>query len=147
MNFRFLRRASVRAVVVSAMTFGFLGTVATVASASGGNKFYVATTGNNMGNNCSSQSNPCQTISYALQKQAAEDATGTIHVAAGTYDEQITATPANSNVTIKGAGEGTTIIEPPTWDPLERHGHRLRPTRSSTSWTSSQAPPHSTSRS
>ena len=113
MNFRFLRRTSVRAVVVGAMTFGFIGTAATVASASGGNNFYVATTGSNTGNNCSSATNPCQTISWALQKQAAEDVTGTIHVAAGTYVEQITATPANSNVTIKGASETGTIIEPP----------------------------------
>ena len=57
---------------------------------------------------------PCQTITWALQKQAAEDVTGTIHVAAGTYVEQVTATPANSNVTIKGASEATTIIEPPS---------------------------------
>lgn len=113
MNFRFLRRTSVRAVVVAAMTFGFIGTAASVASASGGNNFYVANTGNNTGNNCSNSANPCQTISWALQKQAAEDVTGTIHVAAGTYVEQVTATPANSNVTIKGAGEGNTIVEPP----------------------------------
>ena len=113
MNVRFLRRASCRAVVVAAMTFGFIGTAATVASASGGNNFYVATTGSNTGNNCSSATAPCQTITWALQKQAAEDVTGTIHVAAGTYVEQVTATPANSNVTIKGASEATTIIEPP----------------------------------
>ena len=113
MNFRFLRRASVRVVVVGAMTFGFIGTAATVASATGTNNFYVATTGSNTGNNCSSATNPCQTISWALQKQAAEDVTGTVHVAAGTYVEQLTVTPANSNVTIKGAGEGNTVIEPP----------------------------------
>jgi hypothetical protein len=114
MNFRFLRRASGRAVVVGAMTFGFIGTAASVASASGGNNFYVATTGTNAGNNCSASTNPCQTISYALQKQAAENVSGTIHVAAGTYVEQVTATTGNDNVTIKGAGEGNTIIEPPS---------------------------------
>ncbi len=113
MNVRFLRRASGRAVVVAAMTFGFIGTAATVASASGGNNFYVSTTGTNTGNNCSSSSHPCQTISWALQKQAAENVSGTIHVAAGTYVEQITATSANDDVTIKGAGETSTIIEPP----------------------------------
>ena len=114
MSFRFLRRTSARAVVVAAMTFGFIGTAATVASASGGNNWYVnGTTGNNTGNNCSVETSPCQTISWALQKQAAEDVTGTIHVAAGTYVEQISATPADSDVTIKGAGETNTIIEPP----------------------------------
>jgi hypothetical protein len=95
------------------MTFGVLGTAATVASASGGNNFYVATNGTNTGNNCSNSANPCLTISYALQKQAAENVSGTIHVAAGTYVEQITATTANNNVTILGATEATTIIEPP----------------------------------
>jgi hypothetical protein len=95
------------------MTFGFIGAAATVASASGGNNFYVAHGGTNTGNNCSNSANPCQTISWALQKQAAENVTGTIHVAPGTYVEQVTATTANSNVTIKGAGEGSTIIEPP----------------------------------
>lgn len=114
MNFRFLRRASGRAVVVAAMTVGFIGTAATVASASGGNNFYVATTGTNSGNNCSVSTNPCQTITWALQKQAAENVPGTIHVATGTYVEQITATTANDNVTIKGAGEGNTLIEPPS---------------------------------
>ncbi len=114
MNLRFVRRASVRAVVVAAMTFGFVGTAATVASASGGNNFYVATSGTNTNNNCSVQTNPCQTISFALQEQASENVPGTIHVAAGTYVEQITATTANSNVTIKGAGEANTIIEPPS---------------------------------
>jgi hypothetical protein len=96
------------------MTVGFIGTAATVASASGGNNFYVATTGTNAGNNCSTSTNPCQTISYALSEQAAEAVSGTIHVAAGTYVEQVTATTANNNVTIKGAGEGNTIIEPPS---------------------------------
>ena len=114
MNFRFLRRASGRTVVVAAMTFGFIGTAATVASASGPNNFYVATSGTNTGNNCSLSTNPCQTITWALQKQAAENVPGTIHVATGTYVEQITATTANDNVTIKGAGEGNTIIEPPS---------------------------------
>ncbi len=114
MNFRFLRRASGRAVVVGAMTFGFIGTAATVAAASGGNNWYVATTGTNAGNNCSSSSNPCATIQYALTEQAAEHVTGTVHVAAGTYVGQVTATSGDDNVTIKGANEGTTIIEPPS---------------------------------
>ncbi len=114
MNVRLLRRASGRAIVVTAMTFGFIGAAATVASASSPNNFYVSTTGHNTDNNCSASSEPCLTISYALSQQAAEHVSGTIHVATGVYVEQITATTSNDNVTIKGAGEGNTVIEPPS---------------------------------
>ena len=113
MSFRLLRRTSGRAIVVAAMTLGFIGTVATVASAAP-NNFYVAPTGNNTNNDCANSASPCATISWALTKQADSGVPGTIFVAAGTYVEQVSITPANSGVTIKGKGEASTIIEPPS---------------------------------
>ncbi len=114
---RFIRRASARALACAAVTFAIMATSATsatVASASSANNFYVSTTGTNTGNNCANRDDPCKTISYALQEQASQDVPGTIHVRAGTYVEQVTASALSSNVTIKGAGEGSTIIEPPS---------------------------------
>jgi len=119
MTHRFLRRSAGRAVVALAMTAGVVGAAASVASANTGNtgktgnNWYVATTGNNTANNCSTKSAPCATINYALSEQAAELVSGTVHVAAGTYTQQVAATSANDGVTIKGASAATTIIEPP----------------------------------
>ena len=113
MNLRLLRRASGRALVVAAMAGGLLGGVATAASATPTNTWYVAVGGTDSGNNCSVKTNPCATIDYALSEQAGEAVTGTIKVAAGTYTQQVTVEPANSGVTIKGKG-ATTIIEPPS---------------------------------
>ncbi len=95
------------------MVTGFMAITAPGASAVGTNKWYVATTGNNTGNACAVKADPCATISYALQEQAASNTGGTIHVAAGTYIEQLSVTSVNDNVTIKGAG-ATTVIEPPS---------------------------------
>ena len=53
-----------------------------------------------------SLSSPCASISYALSHAAPDT---TIHVAAGTYREQVTIT---HRVTIVGAGEGATVIAP-----------------------------------
>jgi len=82
------------------------------ASAVTPNKWFVATTGNNTGNACTTRSAPCKTIAYALAEQAASAVGGTIQVAAGTYTEQVSLTTANDNVKIKGAG-ATTVIQPP----------------------------------
>src|ERR1700722_3884197 len=104
---------AVSALAVLSMVAGFLAITAPAASASGaGNKWFVATTGTNVGNACTVKANPCQTISYALTEQAASLVGGTIKVAAGTYTEQLSITSANDNVKIKGAG-ATTVIQPP----------------------------------
>jgi Periplasmic copper-binding protein (NosD) len=104
--------ALIMALAVVSMVAGFLAITAPAASAVT-NKWYVATTGTNLGNSCASATHPCKTITYALAEQAAADVGGTINVAAGTYQEQVSITPANDNVKIKGAGT-TTVIEAPT---------------------------------
>ena len=114
MSLRLLRRAPGRAVVVVAMTFGFVGTAASVASASGGNNCTVnANTGNDAANTYTNSASPSATIQHALNEQAASLTTGTVHVAAGTYVEQLTLTTANNGVAIKGAGPTSSLIEAP----------------------------------
>lgn len=103
---------TVMALAVVSMVAGFLAITAPAASASGANKWFVATTGTNVDNACQTQASPCQTISYVLQEQAASLAGGTIHVAAGTYTEQLSLTALNDNVKIVGAGS-TTVVQPP----------------------------------
>jgi hypothetical protein len=114
MNLRSMRRTAVRGLVVAGMTLGVVTTAASVATAQPGNNWYVSTSGTDTGNNCTSSAAPCATIDRALVEQAAANVTGVIHVAAGTYAQQVTAGPGNSNVTIKGAGPSATIIEPPS---------------------------------
>ncbi len=104
---------TVMALALVSMVAGFLAITAPAASASGPNKWYVATSGTNHNNACASATRPCATITYALAEQAASDAAGIINVAAGTYQEQVSITQANDNVKIKGAG-ATTVIEAPT---------------------------------
>ena len=82
-----------------------LALVSTAASASG--NLWVSTSGSDAANNCQTESSPCQTITWALTVAAEGD---TIHVAAGTYNEQVKITRA---VTILGStGSAKTIIEP-----------------------------------
>jgi hypothetical protein len=66
---------------------------------------YVSTTGNDAGNNCMNQANPCKTITHALNKASAGD---TISAAAGTYPEHLT---INKSIIIKGAGMANTFID------------------------------------
>ena len=104
-------RLVVSAVAALTLVFGALGSAlftSLPASASSPSTTYVATTGNNTSNSCTSASTPCQTISYALTKTPAG---GTVSVAAGTYAEQVTIT---KNVSIVGAGAASTVIEPST---------------------------------
>ena len=109
-----LRRALTRALVVAAMTAGLLGAVASSASAQISNNWYVSPSGTDVNNDCTGVNTPCQTIGHTLVEQGADNVSGTIHLAAGTYTEQITASTANDGVTIKGAGASDTIIQPPS---------------------------------
>jgi hypothetical protein len=65
----------------------------------------VATTGTDAPT-CGSPASPCKTISYALGLAASG---ATVHVAAGTYNEQLV---ISHPVSIVGAGAGHTIIQP-----------------------------------
>lgn len=106
--------AGVSALAVLSMVAGFLAITAPAASATGASaKWYVAASGTDIDNACTVKTFPCQTISHALASQAASGFGGTIKVGAGTYTEQLSITPANDNVTIKGAKGGTTVIQPP----------------------------------
>ena len=102
----------VSALAVASMVVGFLAIAAPEASAQT-NTWYVATTGSNTCNSCANQARPCRTISYALTEQAGSVTPGTIHVAAGTYTEQVSITTLNDNVKIQGAGSST-VIQPPS---------------------------------
>jgi hypothetical protein len=112
------RRTSVRVVLIAAMAAGMSLTSASVASAQVRpnivNNWYVAKNGTNTGRNCSNASKPCKTIVYALAEQRAEDVTGIIHVAKGTYNGQLIFSTADDGVTIEGAGESETTISPGT---------------------------------
>ncbi len=68
-----------------------------------------ASTGVNTGS-CRLQTNPCLTITYAI---SVAPSAAIIDVAAGTYAEQVVDS-AQKKLSIVGAGEGTTIIEPST---------------------------------
>lgn len=70
------------------------------------NQYVSSATGVDSGN-CSSDVNPCKTISYALTQ--ASDGT-VMHLAAGTYSEYFT---VNHSVTIVGSGSGSTFIQAP----------------------------------
>ena len=68
--------------------------------------WYVKTTGNDA-NDCLSSAHACKTIQAAISKASTGD---TIKVAAGTYIEQIV---IDRNLTLKGAGVGSTTIQAP----------------------------------
>ncbi len=75
-----------------------------------GAKLYVnGDTGNDGTNTCRRSVNPCQTISHAI---SVAPSTGTIEVAGGDYPEQLNVT--GKNLTINGAGQTRTFIDPST---------------------------------
>ena len=105
-------RVSIGALGAVSLMAGFLAIAAPASAQPSTNHWYVATTGNDTGNACTTKSAPCQTISRALTEQAASGVGGTISLKAGTYTQQVSITSANDGVTIKGAG-ASTIIQPP----------------------------------
>jgi hypothetical protein len=72
-----------------------------------GNQLYVATDGNDSGNNCLTQATPCKTIIHAVGQASSGDI---INIAAGTYKEanQIN---VGKDLTFTGAGMNNTIID------------------------------------
>jgi hypothetical protein len=104
-------RLAMGALGVVSMVAGFAAIAGPTPAGASTNKWFVATTGSDSGNACTTKSAPCKTIARALTEQAASATGGTIQVKAGTYTGQINITSANDNVTIKGAG-ATTIIQP-----------------------------------
>jgi hypothetical protein len=79
---------------------GLLGLLGRGAAAS---DWYVATTGNDLLNNCMSAATPCMTIQAAINKASASD---TIHVAAGLYPEPAGPLTVNKTLTLLGAQNG-----------------------------------------
>jgi parallel beta-helix repeat protein len=100
------------ATLLGVMGVGLVAGPAAVAGASGsGGTLYVSTTGANT-TTCRLSQHPCKTITYAVSQAAVGSV---IKVAAGTYAEQVFVQGAGlNNITIKGAGSGTTIVEPST---------------------------------
>lgn len=66
---------------------------------------YVATTGNDSGNNCLTPANPCATIQHAVNQAFGGE---TVQIAAGTYVENVTIA---KSLTLQGAGAATTIVD------------------------------------
>jgi hypothetical protein len=104
-------RLAMGALGVVSMVAGFAAIAGSTPAGASTNKWFVATTGTDAGNACTTKSAPCKTIGRALMEQAASDTGGTISVKAGTYTGQLSITSANDNVTIKGVG-ATTVIQP-----------------------------------
>jgi parallel beta-helix repeat protein len=104
-----IARRVLTTVAVATLSLGAtaLGTLlmAAPATAAPPSNTYVAPGGTDTGS-CTSTHAPCLTISYALTRTPAG---GTVNVAAGTYNEQLTIT---RGVTISGAGATKTIIDP-----------------------------------
>lgn len=70
---------------------------------------YVATTGNNTGNNCTNPGNPCETIIHALNEATSNDI---IELAPGEYTQsQSGGLLIQKSITIQGADRETTFIQ------------------------------------
>lgn len=110
---RVLGYGIVAAVMAVGLQGGLIEAAGAHANAGPGLSLYVSTTGNDLGNPCTSKALPCATITRALTVEAESSVGGTIHVAAGTYASQLSIGPANTGVTIVGAGAKKTVIEPP----------------------------------
>lgn len=71
---------------------------------------FVATSGSDAANDCTSGGSPCATIQHAVDEVPAACTGTVVNVAAGTYDEQVAV--VGKNLTILGAGVGSTIVKP-----------------------------------
>jgi hypothetical protein len=107
-----------RALIVAVVAFAALGGISAggAAGASAVTLFVdnTNTQATDTGNDCQTQSTPCETISHAVSLAAGMSGTATtIDVLAGAYDEAVTITdqPAGSPLTITG-GPGVTVTAP-----------------------------------
>jgi len=92
-----------KVAVISALIFAFgLGAtlINTKVAASAAADRYVATSGSDVANDCSSSLTPCATIQHAVDESNTGD---TINVGAGVYHEQVKVTTANLTITGSGA--------------------------------------------
>jgi parallel beta-helix repeat protein len=107
-----LKRLSLVGCALAACAAGATPALAAPAGAGAKNPtLYVSTGGSDTNpkgteNTCRLKSNPCLTIEHAIGEAPT---TATISVGAGDYPEQLT---IGSNLTIVGAGAGTTVIDP-----------------------------------
>src|SRR5207247_10882049 len=74
---------------------------------------YVATTGSDFMNNCTSSSTPCRTIQHAIDQALPND---TVHVAMGAYPENVT---IPMPLTLNGAQAGTPVAGRTFGSPFE----------------------------
>jgi parallel beta-helix repeat protein len=96
---------ALRVLFALAFALSLAGVPVMPASATGVH-LYVAVTGSNSGpNNCQTQVSPCLTVTYAISQATADDI---IHIAAGTYVENIT---MNKSLSFIGAGMNLTILD------------------------------------
>jgi hypothetical protein len=91
-----------RIVAVVALVLGTAGAGLFVTAApamAAGTTRYVATTGTDTDNDCTDQTNPCQTIQYAVNQADSGD---TVSIGSGTYDESV---QIRTSLTLEGAGD------------------------------------------
>jgi hypothetical protein len=104
-------RVAVAVALAGGMTAAMLGAAASTAAAAPGGTEYVNNApgvGMDTGS-CRLAAHPCQTITYAINVDPSPSVNTTIHVAAGSYPEQLT---ISSDVTIVGSGISNTKIDP-----------------------------------
>lgn len=87
-----------------ALVLGGLVALAAPGSALANTTLHVSTSGADTGN-C--QSSPCHTLAYAVMHGEATNDLVTIDVAAGTYDQTLALSSADSGLTITGVGNGS----------------------------------------
>ena len=102
---------------VLAFTITALGSISADAAT-----LYVAKTGSDGGNNCATQTTPCQTIAHGIESLAGGD---TLIIGDGTYTESITGMPsgsASAYTTIRAANDWGVTIDGSGWADSYKNG-------------------------